>query len=152
MRQPRVRRGPGSSADVWPMSGGRGGGENRQGFTAGGNREVCPAALLGARGDLRAALPEAHPSAACPEGRPPRSGVPLPVHAFVAFTTSTVITSALTVISAGASRSLASTRAVLFAALPAKTRYPIASAFMDAISTAPAAMSLASFAIGSKAV
>ncbi len=43
------------------MSGGRGGGGNREVFTAWGNREVSPLVLLGARGDMRAASPEAHP-------------------------------------------------------------------------------------------
>src|SRR5262249_61235641 len=50
------------------------------------------------------AIQPAKATAAWPEGRPPRSGVPRPVQAFVAITKSTVTTSATNVSSAGAPR------------------------------------------------
>src|SRR6188472_3690729 len=64
----------------------------------------------------------------------------------------TVITSATSVIWAGASRSRSSRRELRSDTSPEKTRYPIATALTVAISTAPAAMSLASFASGSNDV
>ena len=91
-------------------------------------------------------------TAAWPDGSPPRNGVPRPVHAFVAMTMKTTRTSATSVMSAGASRTRSS---VFVARSPTalwKTRKPIAMAVMEAISTAPAAMSFASFAFGSKDV
>src|SRR4029453_10496988 len=62
-----------------------------------------------------------------------------------------VITSATSVTWAGASRIRSSRRELRSATWPEKTRYPIATAFTVAIRTAPAAMSLASFASGEKA-
>src|SRR2546423_1163249 len=91
-------------------------------------------------------------TAAWPDGSPPRNGVPRPVHAFVARTMKTTRTRATSVMSAGASR----TRSRVFVARSPtalwKTRKPIAMAVMEAISTAPAAMSFASFAFGAVAV
>ena len=51
------------------------------------------------------AIQPANATAACPDGRPPRSGVPRPVNAFVVITTRIVSTSAISVSSAGASES-----------------------------------------------
>ena len=99
-----------------------------------------------------AAIQPAKATAACPDGSPPRSGVPRPLTAFVPITMMITITSAISVIFAGASRRRSSNRSLRFATEPEKTRYPIATALMVAIRTAPAAMSFASFAIGSNSV
>src|SRR5581483_6834871 len=90
--------------------------------------------------------------AAWPEGRPPRSGVPRPVHAFAAITPTMVIASATSVRTAGASRARSSRCPDRALTRCEKTRNPTATAFRAAISTAPAATSLASFAIGSNDV
>ena len=68
------------------------------------------------------AIQPANATAAWPDGRPPRSGVPRPVYAFVAITAITVRTSATSVSSAGASRSRSSSVEERSATLPAKTR------------------------------
>src|SRR4029079_5627798 len=94
----------------------------------------------------------AHASAACPDGSPPRRGVPRPVHALVAITIRTTRTSATSVMSAGASRTRSSAFVARWPTALWKTRKPIATAVIDAISTSPAAMSFASFAFGSKEV
>src|SRR5579864_5326031 len=69
-----------------------------------------------------AAIQPANAMPEWPEGRPPRSGVPLRVNAFVVMTTRMTRTSATSVISAGASRTRSSTRAVRCATACAKTR------------------------------
>ncbi len=69
-----------------------------------------------------AAIQPANATAAWPDGSPPRSGVPRPVHAFVASTANTVSTSATSVSCAGASRRRSSTSDERSAALSAKTR------------------------------
>ena len=69
-----------------------------------------------------AAIQPANAMPAWPDGSPPRSGVPRPVQAFVAMTTSATSTRATSVTSAGASRTRSSSRAVRCAAACAKTR------------------------------
>ena len=60
--------------------------------------------------------------AACPEGSPPRSGVPRPVNAFVAITRMTIRTRAMIVTFAGASRSRSKKFVVESLTCPEKTR------------------------------
>jgi hypothetical protein len=99
-----------------------------------------------------AAIQAENASAACPEGSPPRSGVPRPVYALTAMTTSSVSVSAIKVSLAGALVRRSKSRVLRSATCPEKTRKPTATALMVATRTAPAAMSFASFAIGSKEV
>ena len=68
------------------------------------------------------AIQPANATAAWPDGSPPRSGVPLPVNAFVAITTSVVSTSATSVSSAGTVESRSSSRELRSATWPEKTR------------------------------
>ena len=68
------------------------------------------------------AIQPANATAAWPDGRPPRSGVPLPVSAFVAITTIVVSTSAISVSSAGTVESRSSSRELRSATVPEKTR------------------------------
>src|SRR5262245_47899727 len=69
-----------------------------------------------------AAIQPANAIAACPDGSPPRSGVPRPLIAFVAITTRITTTSEMSVSFAGASRSLSNTRSLRFATCPENTR------------------------------
>src|SRR5579859_996739 len=104
---------------------------------------------------LRMYVTATHPAkaiAACPDGSPPRRGVPRPTNALVAMTTSTVSTSAISVTSVGRSRRRSRTLPADCPIACEKTRYPTAIALTDAIRTAPAAMSFASLASGSKDV
>ena len=68
------------------------------------------------------AIQPANAIAAWPDGSPPRSGVPRPVSAFVAITTITVSTSAISVSCAGAFASRSSRRELRSAIWSEKTR------------------------------
>ena len=68
------------------------------------------------------AIHPANATAACPDGSPPRSGVPRPVYAFTAMTRITVTASATSVSSAGASESRVRKRELRVATSPEKTR------------------------------
>ena len=69
-----------------------------------------------------AAIQPANASAACPDGRPPRSGVPECVNAFVAITSRLVRTKATRVNFAGAFESRSSNRELRSATWPENTR------------------------------
>ena len=68
------------------------------------------------------AIQPANATAACPDGRPPRSGVPRPVYAFTATTRMTVTASATSVSSAGASERRVRKRELRVATSPENTR------------------------------
>ena len=98
------------------------------------------------------AIQPANATAACPDGKPPRSGVPRPVTALIAMTRMIVTASAMSVSSSWTFASRSRNLELRSATAPEKTRYPTARALSAAMSTAPAAMSFASFAIGSNDV
>ena len=87
-----------------------------------------------------------------PRGRPPRSGVPRPVYALTAMTMMTVTASATSVSSAGASREPVEEPRAPVGDLAREDEVPDGDGVQRRDSTAPAAMSFASFAIGSNDV